>query len=55
MTGILKKKSGDLVNIETDIIGKYVEKFLSNRDSVYDQAKGSRIDEKMLRDYGFDD
>ncbi|MBW1920981.1 MAG: riboflavin synthase [Deltaproteobacteria bacterium] len=55
VTGILKKKSGDLVNIETDIIGKYVEKFLSNRDSVYDQAKGSRIDEKMLRDYGFDD
>ncbi|MBW1978800.1 MAG: riboflavin synthase [Deltaproteobacteria bacterium] len=55
VTGILKKKSGDLVNIETDIIGKYVEKFLSNRDSVYDQAKGSRIDEKMLRDYGFED
>ena len=28
-TGILRKKVGDPVNIETDLIGKYVEKFFT--------------------------
>ncbi len=53
-TGILKKKMGDPVNIETDLIGKYVEKFLlrSNESHV---KKASLIDEKLLRQYGFGD
>ena len=32
-TTILKKKVGDLVNIETDMIGKYVEKFFQRERS----------------------
>ena len=52
-TTILKKRVGDLVNIETDLIGKYVEKFILRDKS--SQEKASPIDEEMLRKYGFGD
>ena len=39
-------KSGDFVNIETDILGRYVEKFLSTQDN-------SNITENFLRENGF--
>lgn len=39
-------KSGDLVNIETDILGRYVEKFLSTQDN-------SNITENFLKENGF--
>jgi riboflavin synthase len=52
-TTILKKRVGELVNIETDLIGKYVEKFIG-RDKSF-QGKASPIDEEMLRKYGFGD
>ena len=32
MTTIRVKKIGDKVNIETDMIGKYVERFISGRE-----------------------
>jgi len=52
-TGILKKKVGDPVNIETDLIGKYVEKFfLKSREP--HPKKASLIDEKLLRKHGFE-
>jgi riboflavin synthase len=51
-TGILKKKVGDPVNIETDLIGKYVEKFLLKSHSPH-AKKASLIDEKLLRKHGF--
>ncbi len=38
------KKTGDVVNIETDILGKYVEKLLQ---------PGGRIDREFLREHGF--
>ena len=53
-TGILKKKVGDPVNIETDLIGKYVEKFFLKSDRSYPK-KASLIDEKLLRTHGFGD
>jgi riboflavin synthase len=53
-TGILKKKTGDPVNIETDLIGKYVEKFLLRGNESH-VKKASLIDEKLLRQYGFGD
>jgi len=46
-TTLLKKKTGDLLNIETDVIAKYVEKLLSK-----DRAS-SNIDAKMLETFGF--
>ncbi|MFC1834657.1 riboflavin synthase [Thermodesulfobacteriota bacterium] len=47
LTGVTVKKINDRVNIEYDMIGKYVEKLVSNSD----QDKG--IDEQKLKDYGF--
>jgi len=50
-TTILQKRVGDLVNVETDLIGKYVEKFFRNRKPQEDT--GTSIDEEMLRKFGF--
>jgi riboflavin synthase len=54
MTTILKKKVGDLVNIETDLIGKYVEKFLIEK-SDQKRKTGSGINLEMLVKKGFSD
>jgi riboflavin synthase len=46
MTGLTQKKINDKVNVEFDLIGKYVEKFVS--------AKGeSGLTEAKLEEYGF--
>jgi riboflavin synthase len=51
-TIILTKKVGDLVNIETDMIGKYVERFfLKEKDSGPSGPTG--IDKEMLTKFGF--
>lgn len=54
-TTILKKKAGDLVNIETDLIGKYVEKFFLSKERSEREEKSSVIDQEMLNKYGFGD
>lgn len=46
-TNLKNLKAGDLVNIETDVLGRYVEKFL-----LTDNNK-SRIDENFLIENGF--
>lgn len=43
------KKAGDKVNLENDIIGKYVQKFLQPQE----EQKESHITEDFLRGYGF--
>jgi len=48
-TTLLKKRAGDLLNIETDIIAKYIEKLIMK-----DKAS-SGIDMKMLEAFGFGD
>ena len=53
ITTILLKKVGDLVNIETDLIGKYLEKFFRENISSGGEKKSSVIDQKMLKKYGF--
>ncbi len=55
LTTIGFKKSGDVVNIETDMIGKYVERFISNRFDHGDQKKNGKasIDLKFLSETGF--
>ena len=40
---------GDTVNIEVDIIGKYVEKLLAGQTS----QPGSRLDAAFLAEHGF--
>ena len=51
-TIILDKKEGDLVNIETDLIGKYIERFLK-KERETDKRSTSNIDLEMLSRYGF--
>jgi riboflavin synthase len=43
-TTLLTKKEGDMVNIETDVLGKYVEKLLHS---------GRGIDKDFLTEHGF--
>jgi riboflavin synthase len=47
LTGLTAKKINDRVNVEFDLIGKYVEKFIS--------AHGEKagVDEQILREHGF--
>jgi riboflavin synthase len=51
-TTILTKKVGDLVNIETDLIGKYVERFFT-RDRGPRPERSTGIDKEMLIKFGF--
>jgi len=54
LTTIGFKKAGDLVNIETDMIGKYVERFVG--DKRHDEKKkeaGSSLDMEFLAKSGF--
>ncbi len=48
-TGLLSKKPGDIINIENDIIGKYVEKLLKTADDSDDGATGASSDKSMLQ------
>lgn len=51
-TTLLCKKAGDKVNLECDMIGKYVEKLLGlNNDK--EEKKESKITEQFLRSNGF--
>jgi riboflavin synthase len=54
VTTILMKKVGDPVNVEMDMIGKYVEKFLLTAPSKEERRAGG-ITEEMLQEYGFGD
>ena len=52
-TTILEKRVGDKVNIETDLIGKYVERLLMARKDRGEVHKDSAIDYDMLTKHGF--
>lgn len=50
-TTLLKKKIGDIVNLECDIVGKYIEKlFVTNNET---QNNQSTITEDFLKNNGF--
>ena len=49
-TTLLKKKPGDKVNLENDVVGKYVQKLLGLKSP---EKKESTLTMDMLRDYGF--
>jgi len=54
LTTIGFKKAGDLVNIETDMIGKYVERFVgSKRQDEKKKGTGSSLDMEFLAKSGF--
>lgn len=54
-TTLLRKKVGDAVNIETDMIGKYVDRLFSPGSSRDASRAGDRIDKDMLLRHGFGD
>jgi len=54
-TTLLKKGVGDLVNLETDLIGKYVEKFFLRDRQKSQEDTHSRISLEMLLEHGFGD
>lgn len=47
LTGLTEKKINDKVNVEFDMIGKYIEKFVSAG------AHGPGLDRDKLKEYGF--
>ena len=47
LTGLTEKKINDRVNVEFDLIGKYIEKFVSGR------GEKAGVDEQTLREHGF--
>lgn len=52
-TTLLRRKPGDLVNLENDVVGKYVERLL-HTDTPKDQPpKSSGITMEFLEKYGF--
>ncbi len=55
LTTVGRKKVGDAVNIETDLIGKYVERFLMRPDSADrpDRRTGAGLDMALLAKSGF--
>lgn len=50
-TTLLEKKPGDTVNLETDMIGKYVEKLLHFEEKEAEQLSGITMD--FLKSHGF--
>ena len=47
-TTLMDKNVGDRVNVEADVLGKYVEKLLSRGDK-----KSEEVDLSFLKDHGF--
>ncbi|OGL40656.1 MAG: riboflavin synthase subunit alpha [Candidatus Schekmanbacteria bacterium RIFCSPHIGHO2_02_FULL_38_11] len=52
ITNLGMKKIGDEVNIETDVIGKYIEKFLGRLDGNY-ELKNRKLNLNYLKEHGF--
>ena len=53
VTVLADRKVGDRVNLETDIIGKYVEKLLQPAPEAAPQPAGGGITREFLTRYGF--
>lgn len=51
-TTLIRKKKGDLVNLENDVIGKYVQKLLG-LDTAKNEENKSNLTLEMLEEYGF--
>ena len=55
VTNLRAKRTGSRLNIETDIIGKYVEKLMTAKDTGHAEAADGRsgITPELLARYGF--
>lgn len=52
-TTLLEKSAGDIVNLENDIIGKYIDRLLSYKDSTANKDSSPRITMDFLAENGF--
>lgn len=52
-TTLLTKKAGDIVNLENDIVGKYIDKLLHFEDSKPEEGKSGEITMELLAKKGF--
>jgi riboflavin synthase len=52
-TIIGSKGVGDIVNIECDMIGKYIEQFITRRTQTKSTSTKSSLNEQFLSDHGF--
>lgn len=52
-TNLQRKRVGDTVNLECDLIAKYVDRLLAWRRGEEAEADGSRINQDFLRQHGF--
>lgn len=53
-TTLLSKQVGDIVNLENDVVGKYIDKLMRNQELEKErQNKKSSIDSKFLMENGF--
>ncbi|MFU8843878.1 MAG: riboflavin synthase [Bacteroidales bacterium] len=50
-TTLLNKKPGDKVNVECDLVAKYIQKFLANNKPIHKKA----LDYRFLKEHGFTD
>jgi riboflavin synthase len=50
-TTLGKKKVGDQVNLEVDLLAKYIEKFLHRQEVI--KPRPSKIDENFLAEHGY--
>lgn len=48
-----RKKAGDYINVETDLIGKYVERMLNFKEPETNSKEKSRLDKNFLASHGF--
>ena len=51
-TTLLTKKAGDIVNLENDVIGKYVEHLLHFKEPD-NKKQSSKVDMGFLAEHGF--
>ena len=56
-TTLLRRRQGDIVNLENDVVGKYVERLLNfsagNGEAFGQKAKAGGIDLNLLSENGF--
>ncbi|NLA75199.1 MAG: riboflavin synthase, partial [Deltaproteobacteria bacterium] len=52
-TTLLDKKPGDMVNIETDLIARYIENLLLKEKTAVNNDTSSAINMEMLEQFGF--
>lgn len=52
-TTLYKKKGGDTVNLENDLVGKYIEKLMKTQEDLKEKRTSSNITPEFLERFGY--